>query len=40
MKIATEQVEFGFNNGVSMGSSLQPTSANIFAAYLEYKIVP
>ena len=43
MKLATEEVEFSFNNilycqvdGIAMGSPL----ANIFMSYLEYKILP
>ena len=47
MKLATEEVEFSFNNimyrqvdGIAMGSPLGPTLANIFMGYLEYKILP
>ena len=46
MKVATEQVEFSFNNllyrqkdGIAMRSPLGPTLANIFVGYLEYKII-
>ena len=47
MKIATTEVQFGFNNtmysqtdAVAMGSPLRPTLANIFMGYLEYSVVP
>ena len=47
MKLATEEVEFSFNNimyrqvdGLAIGSPLEPTLANIFMGYLEYKILP
>ena len=46
MKVATSGVQFSFNNeiytqidGVSMGSPLGPTLANIFMGYLESKMV-
>ena len=46
MKIATSDVQFSFDNeiyskidGVSIGSSLGPTFANIFMGYLEFKLV-
>ena len=47
MRLATEEVEFSFNNtlyrqidGIAMGSPLGPTLANIFMGYLEYRILP
>ena len=47
MKIATTEVQFGFNNtmysqtdAVAMGSPLGNALANIFMEYLEYSIVP
>ena len=47
MRLATEEVEFSFNNilyrqidGIAMGSPLGPTLANIFMGYLEYKVLP
>ena len=47
MRLATEEVEFNFNNtlyrkidGICMGSPFGPTLANIFMGYLEYKILP
>ena len=47
MKLATEEVEFSFNNimypqvdGITIRLPLGPTLANIFVGYLEYKILP
>ena len=48
LRIATSEVEFSFNgmmynqvDGVAMGSPLDdPTLANIFMEYLEYKVIP
>ena len=46
MKIATKEVEFSFNNimfsqtdGVTMGSPLGPTLANILMGYFKHKII-
>ena len=46
MKLATEEIEFSFNNvlyrqidGIAMGSPLGPTLANIFMGHMDYKIL-